>query len=229
MKHDDIESEARNLHRRIWSRRGELWPDRSELSVVEIVDPAIAARVLGIDFQLHPDLRWFTSPCAPLLDTAGILDRDGPTIFVSTKYLPRTQRFTAAHELGHFVLHDDIVLHRDMPIDGLAVEDRNLPPKERQANKFAAFFLMPRRRVVEAFEFSFGKIPFVFDDTAAFGLCGRDPDSILKPSSDSLARYRALASAGHYGGRHFVPLHEQFLVSPTSMAIRIRELGLVLE
>jgi hypothetical protein len=55
------------------------------------------------------------------------------------------QRFTAAHELGHAVLHRD-----DMPEQFLADThqmltdpDARLNPKEREANEFAAVLLMP--------------------------------------------------------------------------------------
>jgi len=72
MDNHEIEIHARKLLREILERSAELWPGKKELSIVEIVDPAIAARVLGIDYQLHPELRWFSRPLAPLEETAGI-------------------------------------------------------------------------------------------------------------------------------------------------------------
>jgi len=45
----EIEIRARNLHREIWERRAELWPGKLELSIVDIVDPATAARVLDVE------------------------------------------------------------------------------------------------------------------------------------------------------------------------------------
>jgi len=49
-------------------------------------------------------------------------------------------RFTAAHELGHWVLHTRIQLARAAPEDNVKWFSRSEP----QANQFAAEFLMPR-------------------------------------------------------------------------------------
>ena len=58
--------------------------------------------------------------------------------------------FTAAHELGHALLHEQLVLHRDRAIDGA----KNAPfvGEEAQAEKFAALFLMPTRSVRKVFK-----------------------------------------------------------------------------
>jgi len=50
-------------------------------------------------------------------------------------------RFTAAHELGHHVLHTNIPLARAMPNENVKAYRRS----EAQANQFAAELLMPRR------------------------------------------------------------------------------------
>jgi Zn-dependent peptidase ImmA (M78 family) len=57
--------------------------------------------------------------------------------------------FTAAHELGHIILHEQAVLHRDRPFDGSS----NIPKDliEQQADKFAALFLMPANVVKDVF------------------------------------------------------------------------------
>lgn len=51
--------------------------------------------------------------------------------------LPR-RRFTAAHELGHAILHGGRI-HVDEKIDAANIDD----PQEREANQFAAELLMP--------------------------------------------------------------------------------------
>ena len=226
-----IEFRSRKLIGEILARSAELWPGKQEISFADVVDPAMAARVLGVDYQLHPELRWFTRPFSPLEETAGILDREGSRILIAEKFKFETRRFTAAHEIGHLLLHDGVeetIMHRDRPIDGLTREDTARPWYEREANHFAACFLVPRKRLKEAFQYVFStNIPFVFDDAAAFELCRQDPDSLLRPDDETLARGLALASATHFRGKHFVPLHQQFRVSVTSMAIRIEELGLI--
>ncbi|WPM81138.1 ImmA/IrrE family metallo-endopeptidase [Brucella pseudintermedia] len=50
-------------------------------------------------------------------------------------------RFTVAHELGHFFLHTDIPMARAAPSDNIAVFRLSEP----QANQFAAELLMPRK------------------------------------------------------------------------------------
>ena len=69
------------------------------------------------------------------------------------------KRFTAAHELGHYLFHRDLFnkKHIDSNIYSLERDDvvladgeRSLRPKhEIQANKFAANFLMPPKIVYE--------------------------------------------------------------------------------
>ena len=66
----------------------------------------------------------------------------GFVIFVNSEEAYVRQRFTAAHEIGHFVLHRDQI--------GQRIEDNYLlraeglsNALERQANKFAADLLMP--------------------------------------------------------------------------------------
>lgn len=50
-------------------------------------------------------------------------------------------RFTAAHELGHFVMHTNVPLARAMPEEDV----RPFRRSEAQANQFAAELLMPPR------------------------------------------------------------------------------------
>lgn len=57
---------------------------------------------------------------------------------------PQRQRFTLAHEIGHFVLHRD----QDFHVDSESVLFRNAETpedvRERAANAFAAALLMPK-------------------------------------------------------------------------------------
>lgn len=82
-------------------------------------------------------------------NVSGILRRDdklggksGYVILVHTRHPLNRQRFTVAHELGHFVLHRDRVNAADV-----IEEDefyRAFPgPVEREANEFADDLLMP--------------------------------------------------------------------------------------
>lgn len=228
-----IERRARNLIGEILDQRSKFFPDGKDLDVVEVVDPVIAAAVAGLDYQVHQELRWFTQPLSPLEETAGILDREARTLMIADKFRYETRRFTAAHEIGHFVLHEGLketMLHRDRPIGGLTRDGGNKPFYEREADHFAACLLMPRKSVIAFFRGRFpAKLPFVLDDSAAFELCPNDPDSLLRPYDGSLTRAPVLVGATHFRGKYFPSLSQRFQVSITSMAIRIDELGLIQE
>jgi len=84
---------------------------------------------------------------APSKDFSGLLIRkDGHALIgVNSDEAPVRQRFTIAHELGHFFLHPN----KDAFVDYRNNKDNNKDPlitiKERQANMFAAALLMPRK------------------------------------------------------------------------------------
>jgi Zn-dependent peptidase ImmA (M78 family) len=126
-------------------------PSRAEHAAIELLDrlgvqnspvpvEQIAAE-LDVDVRLEP------------LDggLSGMLYRaeNGRVVLgVNSAHAPVRQRFTVAHELGHFLLHRDTLhvdglVHRD-EISSLAVDT-----KEIEANAFAAELLMPRSLVLE--------------------------------------------------------------------------------
>ena len=116
--------------------------------------------------------------------------------------------------------------HRDLPIKGL--EEAPTDPLEREANYFAACFLMPRGYVTDQFRQRFpSNGPLRIDDAAVAHLGIYDRDALLYPTPGSLTRERIFARAKSYAGRPFVPLAELFQVSIETMAIRIQELGLI--
>jgi len=219
-----IENEAIRLRHQIWDRRALFWPGRQP-HPLEVLDPQIAARVLGVELQYFQELS-FDIP-GQQFKTAGLLDRAKGKIAVAQCYGLEVALFTAAHELGHFLLHKDkIVLHRDMPISGL--EQVPPDPVEREASYFAGTFLMPTEFLMKVFKARFGVAPLVFDEAAAHFLRPDSPSSLLHPYPGSRARSVALASARSYAGRAFgVSLAEFFKVSTATMAIRLRELELV--
>ncbi len=89
-------------------------------------------------------------------DISGYIQRTDGTykIVVNSKHAPTRQRFTAAHELGHYVFHRDLLGEgvgddRAYRADGTKLANANIRPShERQANTFAANVLMPRHRLV---------------------------------------------------------------------------------
>lgn len=83
---------------------------------------------------------------------SGYIEYDGwtCTIAVNANEGPQRKRFTAAHELGHFLYHRDL-LEKHKHLDRLFDEAANRNPErpleywhEVQANQFAARLLMPK-------------------------------------------------------------------------------------
>ena len=78
-------------------------------------------------------------------------DGKGGIIGVNRSHHPNRQRFTIAHEIGHFLLQHYQGVHFDGANTGLQINFRNDRSTtgedifEREANLFAAEILMPRR------------------------------------------------------------------------------------
>lgn len=106
-------------------------------------------------------------------DVSGLLVRQGPsaTIGVNDTQSVLRQRFTIAHEFGHFLLHEGMVEHVDR---GYRVNFRNQESsmardvEEIEANFFAASLLMPTRLLDEA-----GAVDAVDDDEKVKDLARR--------------------------------------------------------
>ena len=84
---------------------------------------------------------------------SGFTLRDGnrTIIGVNTRTSPRRQRFTIAHEVGHFILHEEAPLIIDQSmrvywrddVSSMATDEQEI-----EANAFAAALLMPRELIV---------------------------------------------------------------------------------
>ena len=101
-------------------------------------------------------------------DLAGFLYITGPfgRVFVNADDPVPRRRFTAGHELGHFILHRELmggkVSFGDSPATVVEVEDESALAMERQANRFAAEILMPAevcRARAEAFRRTYRVCP----------------------------------------------------------------------
>jgi predicted transcriptional regulator len=87
---------------------------------------------------------------------AGKIMRDthahaGFKIVVNSNDNPRRQRFTLAHEIGHYVLHRDLI-REDVVDDALYRSSALSEGYERQADQFAGQVLLPAQRVREAWK-----------------------------------------------------------------------------
>ena len=130
------------------------------------------------------------------------------------------------------MLHPDVTNHRDRLLSGGEQVDNSRPIKELEADLFAAELLMPKKRLVDCFEKSFGELINRDHLTADHALwlsagCGT-PLNEIDLANDSRRLALAVAGTRSYGvGKHFTPLKDKFGVSPTAMAIRLEELRLV--
>ncbi len=83
-------------------------------------------------------------------DVSGLIRRDeddggksGFAIYVNADHAETRRRFTIAHELGHFVLHRELI--GDGIVEDALLRAQGLSNRvEAQANRFAADLLMPR-------------------------------------------------------------------------------------
>lgn len=219
--HKDIEAKAVKLQRLIWQHRNEIWPEGAPENPVELLDPGVAFQLLGFHFDVADGLgHYFVGNRQ--VEVAGLIDDSTMKARTSRRFCFEIQNFTAAHELGHAVLHDARGLHRDRPLDGsLPARD----PVETEANKFASYFLMPAKLVKQHFGRLFGTDHFVLDEDARFALSRGGVDLIQCTTPRNLARI--LAGATNYNGVRFQSLAAQFRVSVEAMAIRLEELEVV--
>ena len=226
MKYADIDREVTRLQRELWKHRLTLL-GRDPVDPLDAIDPALAARVLGYEFVVQQELGRFGDR-SNRFEIAGMIDRPRNKIAVAMKFGPQVQRFTAAHEVAHAMLHPAEVMHRDLPVKGVAEARQPRKPVEREADFGGACLLIPAKQLRKIFQENFGVANgFRFDDDAAFWLSPTDPEPLLYGSAATLDRALALARAPSYGGRRIVRLDSFFKVSPTSMAIRIEQLGLI--
>jgi len=222
-----IERKAKALQKNIWKNRKELWPEGVPENPVQLLDPSIAIQFIGYEYDLSEYLGEFTGIGANS-EIAGVIDRADKRVSISRRLRYKTRRFTAAHELGHALLHTEAVMHRDRPIDGSAKTNEPREPMELEADKFASYFLMPERLLRERFRINFGisGVFFLNDDTA-FALDPANPEALINGCKSPRDLSRILANTGQYNGRNVYSLATQFGVSVEAMAIRIEELELV--
>lgn len=229
MEKPAIEREVRRLQFEVWSRRALLWP-MGEPRAEAMFEPRVVADVLGLYYETR-ELVASERGGFGEYEAAGSLDRRTGILAVSGRFEYPVQRFTAAHEIGHFVIHPwvgDRVAHRDRPVRGYQLSGRQVV--EQEADYFAACLLVPRKPLVSAFEMRFGtRKPLPLTETVAFHLAGGSAHHLFSAPSSSLQFASAVARAEAFDGRRFVSLASMFNVSVSAMAIRLREVGLVAE
>jgi Zn-dependent peptidase ImmA (M78 family) len=78
-----------------------------------------------------------------------LIRKDGAALIgINSTENPRRQRFTIAHEIGHFFLHPNADVLVDYRSNS---KGTRRTPKEKEADIFAASLLMPRQELVKDF------------------------------------------------------------------------------
>lgn len=221
---NDIQKIVTSLHRHIWVNREAIWGSKVPKDPVEMLDPKVIANLLGFSYHEESGIGIHQTSDGDA-DVAGLIDDSAKAIYISPQFTPKIRRFTAAHETGHAALHDlQGTMHRDRPEEAQRLKR---DPKEREADRFATYFLMPENLVVARFLEIFHIRPFEITSETAFALGFKNANELAKKYRTRRELARLLASTEHFNFEHFVSLANQFHVSTEAMAIRVEELGLV--
>jgi hypothetical protein len=223
---DDIEEITKSLQNEIWKNRQQLWKDKVLDDPAALLAPAMAFEAIGYRFEVADSLGQFMTSSG-MVDIAGFINKAEMYAGVSSHFSMPIQNFTAAHELGHAVLHNAMGMHRDRDLNGGAVSGK-LERVEIEANRFASCFLMPEKIVRAEFQKRFLSEQFVISDDTAFALINGSQSALRSECGNLHKLAQKLASTRYYyADRSFVPLNEQFNVSIEAMAIRLKELKLL--
>lgn len=222
---EDLRQIAKNVHSELWLNRDLIWTNKKHLLPVHIIDPATTFRLHGYDYEETVTLGQDYIDGVNV-EIAGYVDNDKKIAKVSKGFPLDVRRFTSAHELGHAILHEEMLLFRDRALDGGATGERRMPV-ELEADTFATFFLMPDVQVRDIFAQIFGEERFAVNQDSAFSL-GFKSVGALRSELPTVRHLSArLATTSFYAGTPTRSLCEIFAVSQTAMAIRIEELSLV--
>lgn len=218
----EIEQLARNLQVRMWQNRSQIWGNAAPSNPINVLNPIVALKLTGYDCDIDETLGQFYTG-GKLVEVAGTIDKQLKRVRISRQFSQNIRSFTAAHELGHALLHNTTKLHRDRPLDGTSIS-RNAV--EFEADKFATFFLMPRKLVQTIFERMFLTDRFYLNEATSFAL-GHDYQALKNKCKNLRQLSRMLVSTERYNGLQFNSLATQFRVSTEAMAIRLEELELL--
>lgn len=220
----EIEQRTKDLQKNIWQKRNEIWSiDSAPTDPIDMLDPAVAFGLIGYDFDTDETLGQY-SYGGKQIEVAGIIDSNSKLVRISRRFPNNTRNFTAAHELGHALLHDARGLHRDRPLDGSSISRDST---EFEADKFATYFLMPRKLVNTRFKRFFLTDNFSLNEDTSFALTRDNSITIGKSQNTIRDLSRILSSTESYNGVRFISLANQFRVSVEAMAIRLEELELL--
>jgi len=225
-----IREKANDLIRKLWqlekSRRG---PALRFRDLLPLEPRQIAIELLSLEYEELEEIGHLS--IGPLRVTlAGLLDRDKSLIAVSARLSLEIRRFTAAHEIGHFVLHPEITSLREDPRTDAALRAPLRSVRGKEADLFAAELLMPERFFNQVFANLWGDDDIdggQLDDDRAYyltqgKLSARDISKLSR-----LERAKLVAREIPMTTADALPMAEIFGVSPTAAGIQLLDSGRV--
>jgi len=225
-----IREKANDLIRKLWqlekSRRG---PALRFRDLLPLEPRQIAIELLSLEYEELEEIGHLS--IGPLRVTlAGLLDRDKSLIAVSARLSLEIRRFTAAHEIGHFVLHPEITSLREDPRTDAALRAPLRSVRGKEADLFAAELLMPERFFNQVFANLWGDDDIdggQLDDDRAYyltqgKLSARDISKLSR-----LERAKLVAREIPMTTADDLPMAEIFGVSPTAAGIQLLDSGRV--
>lgn len=217
----EIDKIVKELQNWLWGEN-----QKNNLNILEVINPEFALRKVGYNIFNKPSLGIFDDMDGRY-ETAGIINQKEKIVLISDKFQREIKTFTLAHELGHAILHrSHIVLHRDRGL-AFGLEKNKRTDIEWQADKFAAYFLMPEKEVRKKFKEKYETNELVLDENSAFFLNGKGLEEFKKQMPDLIDFARFISKNTYFNGMSFNSLAEEFGVSREAMAIRIIELSLL--
>ncbi len=221
----EIEKSATELQQLLYKHQKLIWKEDNSAAPLKLLNPALALqKVLGYKYFLMDDI--ILANQEHFTNTAGIIDQRDRLVLISKQYSTQIQNFTTAHELGHAILHSELVMHRDRPLDG-SLQARTRGKEEIQADKFASYFLMPRKQLIKEFKERFLTSKFIIDEQSAFNLIKEGLTKLKTQCKNKRGLARKLATAQRYENQSFESLAKVFNVSPEAMAIRLEDIQLL--
>lgn len=220
----EIERLVTRLQRFLWVYRDLIWKKNPPQSPFDALNCEVALKIFGFRVRHCSTLGNFVNR-GSVFEIAGQIDQKNHIVSISDQFPSEVRNFTLAHELGHSLLHNQEILHRDRPLDGSNAQ--RLAPEEWQADKFASYFLMPEKLVRKSFSKIFLTHRFQVSHETAQALAPNGDQGLLMRCRNRRELSRLLSDTSFYNSRAVVSLSQRFNVSTEAMAIRLEELELV--